>query len=98
MSGIKDAVELVIAALAFVVWLIRLESKVKDSADLAKKIDEIRDEFNEKFTDLERQVNAKFDDARKETRSIISEARNGFLERMTDVKEIILNASRTSNR
>lgn len=98
MSGFKDALELIVAAIAFIVWLIRLENKVKDSSDLAKKIDEIRDEFNDKFTDLERQVNAKFDDARKETRSIISEAKEGFLERMTDVKEIILNAGRTSNR
>lgn len=97
-TGAKEIVELVVLAVAFVVWLIRLESKVKDSSDLAKKIDAIRDEINEKFTELERQVNGRFDEARRDTRTMLSEAKTEFGSRLTDIKELVFNANRASNR
>lgn len=90
-ATLKDILELILLAVAFVAWLIRLENKVKDSAELAKKIDALRDEFSAELTNLERTINSKFDEARRETRTAISEARDGFTGRLTDLKELLFN-------
>lgn len=87
--GFKEAIEIVILAIAFVVWLIRLENKVKDSSALSKQIDDIRREFADKLTELERSVNDKFDEARRDTKAVISEARTSFMERLGDLKEVV---------